>query len=149
MVSSRARKLEKTPFKAIQKSSFSGFARFPVGFQSRDLDDSKIGAAGAFAYISEVNNCLASIVGGIQSLPWNIVRYKKGVRREGRQQVEGDVLASNNDLQTRHPLQRALKRFQRRNNFDLLGTVAFDYTLYGTVAFEVATNDFAWNPKLE
>jgi len=146
MVSSRARNLKTKPFKAIQKSSFSNFASYPLGLQSRDLEDSKAGAAGAFAYISEVNNCLSSIVGGIQSLPWDIVRYEGGVREKGKQ---GEVLASSIDLQTRHPLQRALKRFQRRNNFDLFGTVAFDYTLYGTVAFEVAVNNFGWNPKLE
>lgn len=149
MVSSRARKSQKSVTVQPFKSGFDRYPQYPLGFQSRDLEDSKLGAAGSYAYISEVANCLASIVGGIQSLPWNITRYKTGIRREGKQPVQGEILASNNDLQTRHPLQRAIKRFQRRNNFDLLGVIAFDYTLYGTVAFEVAVNDFGWNPKLE
>lgn len=154
MVSSRKRQLLNQQQKSIvvpRKSDRThGFSRdYPLGFQTQDLENSKAGAAGAFSFVPEVENCLDSIVGAIKKLPWNIVRYPTGMRRENNRVVQGETLASNNDLQTRHPLQRAITRFQDLNNFDLMGVIAFDYTLYGTVAFEVATNDFGYNPKLE
>lgn len=122
---------------------------YPLGFGSanEDITYSKAGAAAAYCYVPEVNNAISSIVGGIESLPWDIVRYPEGRRRQNRRRIEGDVIASDNDLQINHPFQRAVKRFHHRNNFGLISTIALDYTLYGEVFLEIARNQY-WADEL-
>jgi phage portal protein BeeE len=125
------------------------YGALPVGFGTHDIPRSKAGAAACYKYIPEVNNCVSSITGGINSLPWNIIRYEKGIRRDNKKQVEGEVLASNSDLTVRHPFQRALKVFQKANNMAFIPTVAFDYALYGEVFLEIALNNWGYNPIIE
>lgn len=123
----------------------------PLGFvnDNQDLAYSKIGASSAYCLVPEVHNCISSIVGGIESLPWDIVYYPDGIRRQNRQTVEGEILASDNDLLTRHPFQRGLRQFQRNNGFSLLGTIALDYLLFGEVFLEVARNEYGNNALIE
>ncbi len=139
------------PTKNIGLSSYGNLDYYPLGFvgANNDLPYSKVGAGGCYHFVPEVHNCISSITGAIENLPWDIKRYPDGIRRRNRQAVDGEVLASDDDLITRHPFQRALQRFQRDNNFSLLGTIALDYNLYGEVALEIAKNDFGRNPTIE
>jgi len=124
---------------------------YPLGFSTNDSDIqySKQGAAASFAFVPEVNNSISSIVSAVSLLEWNIVKYPLGLRRENGRVVDGEVLASSSDLQKRHPFQRALTKFQTDNGFSLLSTIALDYTLYGEIVLEVATNQFDSNPVIE
>ena len=119
------------------------------GGDTMDLGYSKIGAAASYTLVAEVHNCVSSIVDGLSLLPWDITKYPKGIRYENGAKVDGEILASNSDIQTRHPFQKALKQFQKKNNFNLLGTMALDYTLYGEVFLEIASNVFGYNPMIE
>lgn len=137
-------------YRRVQKSvAWPGV--YPLGFGggNQDLLVSKAGAAAAYCLVPEVHNCVSSIVGAVESLPWDIRRYPNGLRRENGRSVQGDIIASDDDLQTRHPLQRALRRFQQNNNFSLIGTMVFDYELYGEVALEIAANVFGQNSIIE
>ena len=140
--------------KSMTAAEFASYlSSYPLGFgfsgENQDIMHSKAGAAAAYRLVPEVNNSISSIVGGVESLPWDIKRYPSGKRRENGQQVEGEILASNDDLQTNHPMHQALRRFQRANNFSLIGTMALDYTLYGEVVLEIARNDYWSNEIIE
>lgn len=138
----------RSPRKAINFAELGTYLLGMTG-ENADITRNKAGAAAAFCYVPEVNNCISSIVGGIESLPWDIKRYPQGKRRANGKRTEAQILASDDDLQTAHPLQAAFRRFHGRNNFSLLSTMALDYTLYGEVFLEIARNEYWSNELIE
>ncbi len=157
LIGNRFNKIRQPNYKSLEQrvlglkgyAGYQGSGSYPLGFPSGDLERSKAGAAASYAFVSEVHNCISSLVSGIKNLPWEIRRYEEGVRKKPGEQIESIVLASSNDLQVRHPMQKAFVQFQIDNDFGLLETMAFDYKLYGMVALEVVDNIFGYNAKIE
>lgn len=118
----------KTPFGSWPAFLGDSWGRTAHGDVS--LSSTNWGAAFAYLLTEQVHICVDILVNAIKGMPWKIVQVTPDPNDDNI------IISNSNDDLPRHSFHLAMRDFRRQEGQSFLGTLMFDYTLYGEIYIE-------------